>query len=157
MAEFETRTTKRIVNNIVQQRFEALKARKEGNLNARRQRLADKLDGEDAAYKAELLASKKTPEQRRAELTQRARDLATRREAERQQLAATLYDRAFMESCDVLRDANSKRTLYRTLDERNAQVRCCARWCRCRSDACMHSLHAQLVLSTSTSASNTSQ
>lgn len=122
VAEFETRTTKRIVNNIVQQRFEALKARKEANLNVRRQRLAEKLDMEDAAYKAELLASKKTPEQRRAELAQRARDLATRREAERQQLAATLYDRAFMESCDVLRDANSKRMLYRTLDERNAQI-----------------------------------
>lgn len=126
VAEFEVRTTKRIINNIVQQRFEALKARQEADLNVRRQKLADKLEADDAALKAELLASRKTPEQRRAELAARARELAARREAERQSLAATLYEKAFIENCDVLRDANSKRVLYRTVDERNAQVRCVA-------------------------------
>lgn len=122
VAEFEARTTKKIVGNLVQQRYDALKARAEADLNARRQRLADKLDAEDLAMRQELLASKKTPEQRRAELAERARALAATREAERQALASTLYEKAFIQSCDVLRDENSKRILYRTIEERNAQV-----------------------------------
>ncbi|KAG2448289.1 hypothetical protein HYH02_006873 [Chlamydomonas schloesseri] len=122
VAEFEARTTKKIVGNLVQQRFDALKARADADLNARRQRLADKLDAEDLAMRQELLASKKTPEQRRAELAERARALAATREAERQALAATLYEKAFIQSCDVLRDENSKRILYRTIEERNAQI-----------------------------------
>lgn len=86
------------------------------------------------ALRAELLASKKTPEQRRAELAARARALAERREAERRQLAATLYEKAFIQSCDVLRGENSKRLLYRTVEERNAQVGKGARcyWCKGR-------------------------
>lgn len=122
VANFEARTTKKIVSNIVQQRFDALKARQEADLNARRQKLADKLDLEDLALRQELLASKKTPEQRRSELAARARALAAKREAERQQLAASLYEKAFIQSCDVLRVENTKRILYRTLEERNAQV-----------------------------------
>ncbi|GFR41019.1 hypothetical protein Agub_g1451 [Astrephomene gubernaculifera] len=122
VANFEARTTKKIVSNIVQQRFDALKARREADLNARRQRLAEKLAAEDMALRQELIASKKTPEQRRAELAARARALAERREAERQQLAASLYEKAFIQSCDVLRGENSKRILYRTLEERNAQI-----------------------------------
>jgi hypothetical protein len=122
VADFESRTSKKIVGNIVQQRFDALKARQDADLNTRRQMLAAKLDAEDLALRHELLASKKTPEQRRAELAARARALAEKREAERQQLAASLYEKAFIQSCDVLRDENSKRILYRTLEERNAQV-----------------------------------
>jgi hypothetical protein len=133
-AEFEVRTTKRIVGNLVQQRFEALKARQEANLNQRRQRLAEKLDAEDAALREELLASRKTPEQRRADLAARARALAERREAERQALATQLLEQSFIRGCDVLRGENSKRLLYRTVEERNAQVsaftgsRTCRTW-----------------------------
>lgn len=122
VASFEARTTAKIMNNLVQQRFEALKARRESNLNLRRQRLAEKLDAEERALRDELLNSKQTPEQRRAELAARARALAAKREADRQALAQSLYERAFQENCDVLREANSKRILYRTLDERDAQV-----------------------------------
>lgn len=122
VAAFEARTTAKIMSNLVQQRFEALKARRESNLNLRRQRLAEKLDAEERALREELLNSKQTPEQRRAELAGRARALAAKREADRQALAQSLYERAFQENCDVLREANSKRILYRTLDERDAQV-----------------------------------
>lgn len=108
---------------MIQRRFEALKERREADLNARRQRLAEKLYAEDAALKQELVMSKETPEQRRAKLAARARELAARREAQRQEAAAQLYEQAFMENCDVLRETNSKRVLYRTLEERNAQVR----------------------------------
>lgn len=123
VAAFESRTTAKIIGNLVQQRFEALKARRESNLNLRRQRLAEKLDAEENALREELISSRLTPEQRRAELAGRARAMAAKREAERQALAQSLYERAFQENCDVLREANSKRVLYRTLEERDAQAR----------------------------------
>lgn len=122
VATWQNKSDDKVRQLVVQRRFEALKARREADLNARRQRLAEKLFAEDAAYKQELIMGKETPEQRRAKLAQRARELAAKREAERQQLAASLYERAFMENCDVLRETNSKRVLYRTLDERNAQI-----------------------------------
>ena len=56
----------------------------------------------------ELLSSQTTPEQRRAELTARARSLAARREAERQKLAADLYEQQFRENCDLLRGKESQ-------------------------------------------------
>jgi cilia- and flagella-associated protein 53 len=105
-----------------QRRLEALALRRDADLHARRQRLATKLHAEEEAYRSELLASRETPEQRRAKLTGRAKQLAQKREAERQALAAQLTEQAFLESCDVLRETNSKRILYRTLDERSAQV-----------------------------------
>ena len=91
-------------------------------LDARRAKLASKLMREDAALKQELVESQEKPEERRAKLAGRARELASRREAERQELATTLLTRAFNEGCDVLRETNSKRVLYRTLEERTAQV-----------------------------------
>lgn len=122
----------------VQARFEALRARREADLDARRQQLAQKLFEEDVALKNELVSTRETPEQRRAKLADRARALAARREGERQQLAAQLQKQAFMESCDVLRETNSKRILFRTLEERNAQVggRCARRGAGDRAAAC---------------------
>mmetsp|Transcript_13990 Transcript_13990/g.30249 ORF Transcript_13990/g.30249 Transcript_13990/m.30249 type:complete len:484 (+) Transcript_13990:247-1698(+) len=119
---WQTKTDAKVKQLVVQKRFEELKARREANLDARRRRLAEKLYQEDMMLKQELVNSKETPEQRRAKLAARARELASKREAERQELAKTLYDRAFQENCDVLRETNSKRVLYRTLDERNAQI-----------------------------------
>lgn len=92
------------------------------DLDVRRSKLAFKLMQEDAALKDELVNSREKPEERRAKLADRARQLASKRESERQDLARTLLDRAFEEGCDVLRETNSKRVLYRTLDERTAQV-----------------------------------
>ncbi len=123
VATWQAKSDAKMRQLTVDRRFEALKERREADLNARRQRLAEKLFAEDQALKLELIQSKETPEQRRAKLAERARVLASKREQERQELAAKLYDQAFMENCDVLRETNSKRMLYRTLDERTAQVR----------------------------------
>ncbi len=122
-AHWQARSDQKMKSLTVQRRLEALNARREADLHARRQKLAQLLYHEDLAFRAELVRGKETPEQRRAKLAARARELAARRETERQQLAAQLYDRAFQENCDVLRDTDSKRVLYRTMEERNAQVR----------------------------------
>ncbi len=126
MAEWNTRSDQKMKHLTVQRRLEAINYRREADLQGRRQRLAEKLYQEDIALRQELIDGKETPEQRRAKLAARARELADRREAERQALAAQLYEQAFMENCDVLRETNSRRVLYRTLDERTAQVRCAA-------------------------------
>ena len=120
--QWQTSSDQRLRNTIVKQRFEELKARREVGLDARRAKLASKLMREDAALKQVLVESQEKPEERRAKLAERARALASRREAERQELANTLLNRAFNEGCDVLRETNSKRVLYRTLEERTAQV-----------------------------------
>ena len=106
----------------VKQRYEELKAKRNMELDERRSRLASQLMEEESQYKQELLSLKETPEQRKERMTLRARELGARREEERQQLAQSLYDRAFQENCDVLRSTNSTRVLYRTLEERNSQV-----------------------------------
>ena len=108
---------------VIQRRFEDLKARREQDLDARRQRLASKLYQEEMRYKQELVDSQETPAERRAKLAARARELAARREGERQKLADSLMKQAFDENCDVLRDVQSKRFLFKTLEERTAQVR----------------------------------
>ncbi|KAL6765783.1 tumor suppressor, Mitostatin-domain-containing protein [Haematococcus lacustris] len=119
---WQAKSDEKLRHLTVQRRFEAAKQRRESDLNARRQRLAEKLIAEDAALKDELLRSRETPEQRRAKLAERARQLATKRESRRQELAAQLQEKAFEENCDVLRQTHSKRILYRTLDERSAQI-----------------------------------
>lgn len=122
VSTWQARSDQKMKTLTIQRRLEALNLRREADLNARRQRLAEKLYQEDLALRQELVDGKETPEQRRAKLAARARELADKREAERQRLAAQLYEQAFVENCDVLRDTNSKRILYRTLDERNAQI-----------------------------------
>lgn len=120
--QWQTTSDSKVRGNVVKQRFEELKSRREMDLDVRRAKLASKLMQEDAALKQELIDSKEKPEERRAKLANRARHLASKRESERQELARTLLDRAFEEGCDVLRETNSRRILYRTLDERTAQV-----------------------------------
>ncbi len=120
--QWQNASDAKLKGNIVKQRFEELKQRREVELDARRAQLASKLMREEAMMKQELIMSKETPEERRAKLAGRARELASRREEERKALASKLYDQAFQEDCDVLRETNSKRILYRTLEERTAQV-----------------------------------
>ena len=122
MNQWQTASDTRLRSNVVKARFDELKGRREVDLDARRARLASKLMREDSALKQELIDSQEKPEERRAKLADRARLLASKRESERQELAKTLLDRAFNEGCDVLRETNTRRVLYRTLEERTAQV-----------------------------------
>ncbi|KAA6422444.1 MAG: hypothetical protein FRX49_07619 [Trebouxia sp. A1-2] len=103
VADWEHKTDSRIKALNVTKRFEVLKDRRQADIGRRQHELADKLANEEFAMQQELLSSQTTPEQRRAELTARARTLAARREAERQKLAADLYEQQFRENCDLLR------------------------------------------------------
>lgn len=108
VADWEHKTDNRIKALNVNRRFEALKDRRQAGLERRQVELTHKLAFEECALQHELLSSQTTPEQRRAELTARARSLAARRESERQKLAADLYEQQFRENCDLLRGKESQ-------------------------------------------------
>ncbi len=74
------------------------------------------------ALQEELLSSRRTPEQRRAELAERARSLAARREGERQRLAQQLLDQQFKEGCDQLRGVESKKLTMDMIHQQQLQV-----------------------------------
>jgi hypothetical protein len=121
-AAWENKTDSRMEQNKLQQRFAALKAQADADLGARQDKLAQQLHAEEQALKQELISCQTTPAQRRAQMAARAHDLARRREAERQQLAAALMDQSFRDNCDPLRERESRRLVYRTAQEREQQV-----------------------------------
>jgi cilia- and flagella-associated protein 53 len=123
VAAWEARTEERIRSLESSKGAAAVREAAANALDERRARLAAKLAAEDAMLQAELEASKVTPEQRRAELAARARQMAERREAERSQLAAELAEAAFREGCDPLRERVSRQLVARIAVERKAQVR----------------------------------
>lgn len=118
-ANWQNKTDQRIQALNINARFEALKERRQADIERRQVQLANKLAAEEQALQMELLSSRTTPEQRRAELTARAKSLATKREAERQQLAQQLYEQQFREGCDLLRGKESQ---IATHDIQHAQL-----------------------------------
>ncbi|DBB04582.1 hypothetical protein WJX77_001387 [Trebouxia sp. C0004] len=122
VADWEHKTDSRIKALNVTKRFEVLKDRRQADIGRRQHELATKLANEEFALQQELLSSQTTPEQRRAELTARARTLAARRETERQKLAADLYEQQFRENCDLLRGKESQLATYHIQDVQQQQI-----------------------------------
>eukprot|EP00891_Asterochloris_glomerata_P001355 jgi/Astpho2/1355/Aster-x1001 len=122
LATWEARTDQRIKAVNMNRRLKALQDRREADLDRRRQDLACKLAAEQQALQAELLSSRRTPEQRRAELAERARSLAARREGERQRLAQQLLDQQFKEGCDQLRGVESKKLTMDMIHQQQLQA-----------------------------------
>eukprot|EP00775_Hariotina_reticulata_P007950 gene7950-8148_t len=121
-ASWEAKTDKRIQQNAVQQRFNDLRAQRAANLDERRQKLARLLHEEEQALKQELVNCQETPAQRRAGMADRARQMARKREAEREQLAAELKEQAFRDNCDPLKQRYSRQIMYKTAQEREHQI-----------------------------------
>ncbi len=63
-----------------------------------------------------------TPEQRRAKLAERARALADRKEAARAAEAQARLEQQFVESCDALRQMESRKRLQLINQQRTGQV-----------------------------------
>jgi hypothetical protein len=103
-------------------RFEALKARAEATLDARREKLASMLFEEERALQAELMANQVTPEERHEALVQRARVLVAKREDERAQFAEQQLYRQWRAGCDGVRRGDSHAVLEKALAGRSAQV-----------------------------------
>ena len=67
--------------------------------------------------------TQETPEQRRAKLATRARALAERKEAARVAEANARLDQRFVESCDALRQMESRKRLQLIVQQRSQQAR----------------------------------
>ena len=91
-------------------------------MDARRERLASKLYAEEAQLQGELVASRETPEERRANLEQRARALMEQRENERVHFAEQMLYRQWREGCDGVRAGDSKAITVATVEAREDQL-----------------------------------
>lgn len=91
-------------------------------MDARRERLAGKLYAEESQLQEELVASRETPEERRANLEGRARALMEQREDERVHFAEQMLYRQWREGCDGVRAGDSKAITVATTEQRATQV-----------------------------------
>ncbi|KAK3252793.1 hypothetical protein CYMTET_37927 [Cymbomonas tetramitiformis] len=121
VANWEIVTDTKIQRNVVNERYESLKAQAEAQLDVRRQRLAEKLYEEDIALQIELKSNQETPEERRAKMVERAKVLYEEREQERQQFANEKLYEHWRDSNDTLRGVDSKKVLLNAEAERKVQ------------------------------------
>ncbi len=146
VASWQVKTYEKLKQNAVQKRLTALKARKEASLDERRQKLAALLQDEEQALKDELICGQLTPEQRRKQMADRARQIAAAREAERKQIAQELLDRAFRESCDPLRAQYTQQIVYRTNEDRMQQVGTSCHCASCHSIPAYPGMYLPLLM-----------
>ena len=95
VADWEAATDAKLAHNAVMREYTALQAERTAHIDARRSALATKLFCEEEALQQELLTSRTTPDEKRAQLAARAKGLWEAREAERQATANALLERHF--------------------------------------------------------------
>ena len=122
VVNWENKTDEKIRRKLVKQRFETLKTEAAEQLQARRERLGAKLRLEESMYQEELGLARETPEERRAKLEARAKELREQRESERSKFAEDAMHRRWRENCDAVRELDSKAIVEETERVRAVQV-----------------------------------
>ena len=103
LADWETKTAKRIETNRAVTYFNKMKAEAEVKLTERRKRLAAKLSAEQVQYEIEVENSFETSEQRRQRLAERALKLKADRADRMAKQREDARARQFRDACDELR------------------------------------------------------
>ncbi|KAL0592407.1 hypothetical protein ABG067_000515 [Albugo candida] len=106
----------------IHQTYSKLKNQQESQLHARRIRLAELYNRELEEWTEACAASIETPEDRKQKMIQRAKELKTRRERERRELAEQKRLQQYRESSDDLRVRDSRKLQVLTLEERSQQL-----------------------------------
>jgi len=120
---FESLTDARIKENAISQKTHQFVQEADAALEARRQKLAQMLEIEEASYIEEVQASVETPIERLARMRERVRSLKSKRENERKTQALELTERHWVANCEPLRTA-VKGTAHLQIDEdRHGQMR----------------------------------
>ncbi|KAK9867728.1 hypothetical protein WJX84_006536 [Apatococcus fuscideae] len=122
IAAWEEKTDERIHSTNVARIFGQLCAQREAGIDCRRRALAAKLLEESQLLQLELVKTEETPDQRRTKLAARARALAERKEAARVAEAQARLDQQFVESCDALRQIESRKRLQLIVQQQKGQV-----------------------------------
>lgn len=94
--------------NELRQRLKQLRDQSQRNLNMRRQQLAILLESEQAKYQQEIVGSQETPEQVRARMAQRVRQLKDERESQRKEYVNEQLYRRFQMNADELRKVDAE-------------------------------------------------
>ena len=122
VVNWENATDEKIRRKLVKQRFDTLKAEAAAKLDCRRVRLQEKLGMEEKMYQEELGKARETPDERRAKLEARAKELREQRESERAAFADDALHRRWRENCDAVRSLDSKTIVEETQRIRAVQV-----------------------------------
>jgi len=121
-AEWEIKTSGFIENQQTQRRFQSIRAADEAALNARRLRLSQMLQAEQAMHQQQLEALTESPAERKSRMEARAAELKEKRENERLAFVRQQYERQWRMSCDPLREQESKEILKATNAARAYQI-----------------------------------
>ena len=121
-AQWQEKTDKKVAEQNITRRFNALRTQQQEAVGARRQKLAGLLAAENEQYANEILAMQETPEDVKARMEARATELKNNREAERVKYVEDMNYRKWRAGCDDLRDADSKNFLLSCVLERDKQV-----------------------------------
>lgn len=108
--QFEERGDAKGKEALVTRRLKELEAEQEEKLQRRREKLKALLEAEEAQYLEEAVATVETPLEKMAKMRVRARELREKREAERQEFAAEMLEKAWQENCEPLRALQAKKT-----------------------------------------------
>lgn len=121
VAEWEERTSNRIVSHAIQNIAAELRADAQRELQQRRQRLSELLAGDEAAQQREIDASKETAEARAKRLIAHARAHKAAREDKRLKYAEEMYRMRFKLACDDLRTIESNKYAQVCFNEQASQ------------------------------------
>jgi len=121
-AEWEIKTAGNIAAMKTQKRYDAIRRADAAAIDARRQRLAEMLHQEQLAQERALASMEETPEQCKARMEARAKELGAKREAERQEFVRAQYERQWRLACDPLREKESQAILKATNAARAYQI-----------------------------------
>jgi len=121
-AEWEIKTSGFIEHQKMNKRFDAIRSADAAALDARRHRLAEMLHMEQMQQEAALAALDMSPEQRKAQMEARAKELGGKREAERQAFVQAAYERQWRLACDPLREKESQAIMRATNAARAYQL-----------------------------------
>eukprot|EP01029_Cantina_marsupialis_P016666 TRINITY_DN3722_c0_g1_i1.p1 TRINITY_DN3722_c0_g1~~TRINITY_DN3722_c0_g1_i1.p1 ORF type:complete len:483 (-),score=207.65 TRINITY_DN3722_c0_g1_i1:193-1641(-) len=119
---FEQRTSSKIRKLEIERRIERSRQLAAEDLENRRKKLRTLLLNEEERYQQEIQDGFETPEQRRARMHERARELKAEREAERQRQVAELRERQFRTNCDDVRGVDSRNWVRQVANERTSQL-----------------------------------
>jgi len=121
-AEWEIRTQGVIENTQTKQRYESIRRADQQALDIRRRKLAEMLGAEQAMFQYQLESLAEAPEQRKARMESRAKELKDKREQERLEFVRQQYERQWRLACDPLRELESKAILRATNAARAYQI-----------------------------------
>ena len=122
-AQWENKTDDVLQATAIQSRINELKRQNEELTEIRRAKLSEKLAEEERQYEQEFINSLETPEQVRAKMAIKLKELRTKREEERLEFVKNMEFKRFKASTDEIRKLDSKfNSEYAKIEQENQML-----------------------------------